>query len=390
MRLYTIDDEVRIRTTRALRDWTTAGLLSAEQAVALAPDLSTNLRRTGVMLRLGLAAFTVIAGAAAIGLVFVIGHFDADIAVSVVTALLGAGSLAAAGRIVRRYRLYRYGVEEVLAMAGVGLFGVSAGMLGGELFRGHARGAPWALGMTMVTLVAGAVYRRFGYQYAAIVALYAAALLPLGLFDAGPEGARAFAAVVCAAGFAVATRVRHRSGDDITTADAEVVRAAAAVGAYLALNVVLSSGPFGHDERATFRWITWVVTWLLPFAVGRVAVVERDPLLWRVAIAGVLASLATNKPYWGWARQPWDPMLLGLLLVGVALALRRWLSSGEGEARHGVTARPLLESDAATIQLISLASAATPATPDPPAAAEPTAPSFSGGRSGGGGAGSRF
>ena len=56
MRLYTVDGEVSLALTRDLRDWTAAGLLTPDQHTALAADLTTDLRRTGVMLRLGLAA----------------------------------------------------------------------------------------------------------------------------------------------------------------------------------------------------------------------------------------------------------------------------------------------------------------------------------------------
>ena len=67
MRLYTVDEELRVRLERDVREWTTAGMLTAEQARALEPDLATDLRRTGPMLRSGLAMFTLVAGGAAIG-----------------------------------------------------------------------------------------------------------------------------------------------------------------------------------------------------------------------------------------------------------------------------------------------------------------------------------
>jgi len=138
-----------------------------------------------------------------------------------------------------------------------------------------------------------------------------------------------------------------------------------------------------------FRWTTWVVTWLLACGVTRHGVADRDPLLLRVGLAMTLASLLTNSAYLGRSRQPWDPMVFGVLLVGVALGLRRWLSTGEGGERHGFTARPLVEREVAAIQLAGLASVAVQPT-EPVRQAEPPDTSFSGGRSGGAGAGGTF
>lgn len=389
MRLYRVDDEVSVAVSRTLRDWRKAGLLSSEQEQQLAPDLKTDLRRTGLMLRLGLALFTVIAGIAAIGLVFLVSDMRSEVAVSIAAAVLGVAACGAAVVAARDGRFYRHGVEEALAVGGIGLFGFAAGLLATKVFRTSSGSEAWLFGMAAVALASLWAYRRFGFQYAAVGAVCAAALLPIGFNTIGVETKRAFAALVCAGAWAYASAERRRAQDDIAQADAEIVRAASAAGAYLALNIHILTEPFGRHAAPWFVWASWGITWLLPFAVGRVAILQRDPLLLRVAMAAGLATLLTNKSYLGWARQAWDPMLLGVLLAGVALALRRWLSMAADEERNGFTARPLLESDAATIQLVSLASVAAQPTPvrHPH---EPTGSTFSGGRSGGGGAGGEF
>lgn len=389
MRLYAIEDELRVRLGRELRDWTKAGLLTAEQDTALRADLQTDLRRTGVMLRLGLAAFTVVAGSAAIGLVMLVTDLTSEIAIAVTTAGLGATALAAASWLVRRYRLYRYGVEEALAMGAVALVGVSGAMVAAQVFGSNSSAAPWAAGMTAVAITAIHVYRRFGFPHAAIDALVAIALVPMAIESIGVDARRVVAALVFAGGYAYASAWRRQADDDITRSDAEVVRAAAAAGAYLALNVMLTREVLADADHAWFRWASWVTTWLLPYVVGRTAVVDRDPRLLRVALGMTLASLYTNKAYLGLSRQPWDPMLLGVVLAVVALALRRWLAAGPDGERHGFTAKPLVERDSAALQLASLAATAmqpaharqVPESQDPP---------FSGGRSGGGGASSGF
>ena len=130
MRLYTVDEELRVRLERDVRDWTAAGLLTTDQARALGPDLATDLRRTGPMLRSGLAMFTLVAGGAAIGLVMLVTDLTSSLALTITTAMLGTLAMAAASWLVRRFRLYRHGVEEALAMGAVALFGASAGVFG--------------------------------------------------------------------------------------------------------------------------------------------------------------------------------------------------------------------------------------------------------------------
>ena len=389
MRHYAVEDEIRLGLGRDLRDWRKAGLLTEDQEQALRADVTTDLKRAGIMLRLGLAGFTAIAGAAAIGLVFLVTNMRSEVAVSITAAVLGAAAFGASIAFVGRFRLYRHGVEEALALGAVGLWGFSAGLLASEIFKTNSGGDAWFFAMAAVAAACAAAYRRFGFQYAAVGAVYATALLPMASSSVDVEFKRLVAALVCGAAYVHASGMRRRADDDVTRSDAEVIRAAAAAGAYLALNSVILVEPFGRDVDGWFKWTSWVVTWVLPFLIGRVAVAERDPLLLRVAMAAGLASLLTNKSYLGWPRQPWDPMLLGVVLVGAALALRRWLSSGEGGERNGFTARQLVQSEGATIQLASIASVAVQPAPtrQVPEAPDTT---FSGGRSGGAGAGSEF
>jgi hypothetical protein len=105
-------------------------------------------------------------------------------------------------------------------------------------------------------------------------------------------------------------------------------------------------------------------------------------------LVAALVTCITSKPYLGWPRQPWDPMLLGLLLGGVALAVRRWLAAGPGGEYAGFTPLRVLAREADAIRLVSVASAALrPAAVTP---APQSVSSFQGGRSGGGGGGADF
>lgn len=389
MRRYAVADEVRVALARRLKDWRKAGLLSTEQEQALRADLATDLRRTGLMLRLGLAAFTVIAGAAAVGLAFLVTDIRSEVAVSITCGLLAAAALGAATVLVRDAKLYRHGVEEALAVGAVGLAAFAVGLLSTEVFSNSSGSQAWFFAMVAVTAMGVEVYRRFGLQYVAVGALYAAALLPMAFSSIGTEAKRLFAALVCAGAFVAASRARRLADNDVRRDDAEVLRAAALAGAYLALNTQILIEPFGRGVDRWFHWGTWGLTWILPVVGVRLAVADRDPLLLRIALASGLASVLTNKSYLGWPRQPWDPMLLGVLLIAVALVLRRWLATGTDGERNGFTARQLVESEGATIQAVSLVSVAAQPLPERHPH-EPADPSFTGGRSGGGGGGSEF
>ena len=112
-----------------------------------------------------------------------------------------------------------------------------------------------------------------------------------------------------------------------------------------------------------------------------------------IAVGAIVAMLTfvTNKPYLGWQRHTWDPMLLGILLTGVAFFIRRWLASGPDGVRHGFTAARLSGKDKHWINVGSTvfgllsphATAPSPQTDSPDFR-------FGGGQSGGGGASGDF
>ena len=110
-----------------------------------------------------------------------------------------------------------------------------------------------------------------------------------------------------------------------------------------------------------------------------------------VSIAMALATLVTNKPYLGFTRKPWDPILFGLLLMSIAILVKRWLTTGPDGQRHGFTPARLLAGDKRIMTVIATASSVM--QPNiPPSGTAPAAPQpqFGGGRSGGAGASGEF
>ena len=358
MRIYSATEEQRVRLREQVRDWTRAGLIDAAQSAQFDPELRVDLRRTGTMLRLGLALFTAIVVAAAAGLVFVVLDLRGEGAVGAVAAVMAVACIAAAETLVRRYRLYRHGVEEILAVAAVILCGTSAAMLTATGVGRFEEDVALMAGLAAAAAAAFAVYRRFGYQYAAVGAMACAALIPLPMAVADSVK-RLLAAAVLAACFAAARALRRRHGDEFPGDEGANLQAAAFIGVYFAMNLHASSVVFSWTRPGQERWFWWasyVATWGLPVIGLWAGIRERERRMIDAALIAAIATLLTNKLYLDWPLQTWDPMLLGALLVAVAVTVRRWLGSGDGGERHGFTPVRLVESEARTIRLLGLVS----------------------------------
>ena len=181
MRIYSAAEERRLRLQGNVRDWTRAGLLDHAQGSQFEAELQVDLRRTGSMLRLGLALFTAIVVGAAVGLVFVVLDLRDEGPVGVVAGAMALACIAVADALVRRFRLYRYGVEEMLAISAVVLSGVSAALLTLALIGRSRDDGAIVAGLAAAAIGGFAVYRRYGFQYAAVAAMACAALIPCPL-----------------------------------------------------------------------------------------------------------------------------------------------------------------------------------------------------------------
>jgi uncharacterized membrane protein YgcG len=166
------------------------------------------------------------------------------------------------------------------------------------------------------------------------------------------------------------------------------------LGVYLTINLQLSR-LFGYravtEFPRPFYWATWLLIWCLPPIVLARGARRKDRFVMAVGAIATIATLATNKPYLGWQRHTWDPMLLGALLIAVAVFIRRWLASGPRGIRHGFTAERLSGKDkhwmsaGSTVLGVLLPQLVTRDT-------QPASPEvrFGGGDSGGGGASGEF
>jgi uncharacterized membrane protein YgcG len=392
MRSYTDEDEQTIRVRRLVDEWTRSGLLDAAQRLRLTADLNVDLRRTNRFLRGTLFGFGLLIIAAATGLV-VVQVRPRDETTAGLIALAGAGVCTAAVEfLIARFRLYRFGVEEAFA-AGAVVLATAGSALAVTDFWPHAAFTNRQLFVGLVTGAAAAfaVYRRFGYVYAAIASMACLALVPFQLNLSEPSR-RLLAGAMLGGCFAVARVKRKRSGDEFPGDDYGIIQAAAWLGVYAVLNLHLDFEQAARPDASWFYWLTYAAIWILPAIGLRLSIRDRDRPLLDASLVIAVATVVTNKPYLHLARKPWDPMLFGLLLMGLALVVRRWLAAGSGGSRRGFTATRLLRSDQDALAAAAVASAAF-SQPTTDRHADPPVPDpfeGGGGRSGGGGAGASF
>ena len=245
------------------------------------------------------------------------------------------------------------------------------------------------IGLAVAAAMLTVLYLRFGYVYAAVFAMAAGVALPFQ-FGHSEVAQRAVAVILLAATIVVVRRARVGYGDEHPGDALTVIEATAWLGIYLLVNLVVSSGFSIMVRASAFHWATYAGIWALPAMLLWLAIRGRErPLLW-AGIAMALGTLLSNKQYLGSPRSEWDPIVFGVLLMGIAIVIRRWLAAGEGGMRHGYTSSRLVASDKAhvgTLAMVSTVQADVPVA-ETTRAAEPAI--GSGGRSGGAGAGGSF
>ena len=378
MRAYTAADEEALRISQLLKDWVNLGFLEESQRETMQQDIPCELRRTNVFLRAVLFIFTLISAAAACGLFFVVfsPHSDSS-ATGLLLVLFAAACYTGAEFAVSQYHLYRYGIEEGLAVLTVGFLCVGLQII---LSRDNIEFVVLAVGAVTSYLL----YHRFGFQYLFLAAMIFAAAIPQ-YWTASHSGQRLIVAVFYLTGLAIITRVRPAHLFDYLDAEYSFIEAILWLGLYLSLNLRL----IPSEVTGPFYWTTFALIWLLPAIVLWRSVAIKDRTITSLGLVLAILTLATNKPYLGLPHHAWDPILLGILLIGVAIAARRWLANGPAGIRHGFTAQRLSARDKQWIDSLSPTLAIV--LPNP-ATLTPVAPEheFGGGTSGGGGASSDF
>jgi len=347
MRLYFASDQETLRAHRLLKEWNHEDLLSKEQYERLEQETVSELRTTNVFLRLVLLFFTIVAVAAATGLFFtLIDRGFSDLVTGTCFLVFAVLSYTAAEFAVTQGRLYRYGIEEALAICSVAFLCLGlVSLLSGNSH--HSERAAFFVVSGMGTVFSLWLWHRFGLWYAFAAAMIFALFLP-EYWTPSHAAQRSIICLLYAAGLVCVKAIRSRHRFDYLEHDYSLAEAFLWLGIYLVLNLKLSAintpsdwwtkTSAGSEFGATFYWTTWALLWCLPPLILTRGVRLKDRFVIAAGMITTILTLVTNKPYLGWERHTWDLMLLGIVLVAVAVLLRRWLAQGQDGVRHGFTA----------------------------------------------------
>jgi len=233
MRVYSALEEENIRDGNLVREWAASGLLDSSQSASIQAELKTNLRQTNGYLRAVFWFFTSLITIAGVALfaVTVRPHEHTEWAVIFIASGLTCWALA---EFACRKRLYRYGIEEALAVISVVLLSLGVA----QMFSDYGKWEDIS-GLAMAAIGGIAIYYRFGFVYAAVASLVVSAAIPFQ-FDTGMEEKRLASAMIFAV-ILVFVRQRRMQSDESAGSGLAATEAAAWLGTYLMLNIQLAT-----------------------------------------------------------------------------------------------------------------------------------------------------
>lgn len=396
--LYSFRQEEDIYIRRQAGTWRRSGLITADQLRAIHDNTDPQVRQTNLFFRLLFFVFTLLCAGAVTGLfVWLIDH-KGHISLSVILLVSGVVYYLAAEYLIHTRRLYRYGLEEALALIAMVFFCWGCGWLLDEI--GASNKEILIAVSALFALAALGIYRRFGYLYAALIGIFALGVIPFQL-SASPVTQRLMLLCVLCLIF-VFSRISEKAvREDFQKERNTTLEACLLAAIYLTINLqILGLMGLIHKDASVVHfhpelfppyiyWSSYVLTFILP-AVGIYwGLKSRRRLILNAGLVMACLTLATNKSYLGMTRYAWDPAIMGSVLIGLYILISRRLASAPDKRRYGFTAEEILKPEDYGVSLTDVAAALTPGAIDAQQQAPPDK-FFSGGASGGGGAEGKY
>jgi hypothetical protein len=399
LNLYSSRQEEMIDIRRRARTWYRSGLISEDQMQSILRETDPDLHQTNLFFRVLFFVFTLLFAGAVAGLFGWLMEKAGNKILAMVVLFFGIFYFILAEHLVKIRRLYRYGIEEALLIAGMVCFVISFLM---GINDHHLDHKTISIAVCLLfSVISCLIYLRFGYLYAALIGLVAGCMIPFQL-SLSPVAERIVLFFVLCGMFIFSQTVDKPENENFRKERYTIIQTCLLIAVYLTVNLQIPGlaglfiGETGymHDLSKMYPpylyWISYVLTFMIPAAGILWGIRSRKRLVLTAGLVMACVTLATNKSYLGLTRYAWDPAILGIVLVVLSILVHRWLDSGPGKKRQEYTAVNLLKPEDRGISIEDVAAAMTAgAVEDHQPKAQQDA-LFQGGKSGGGGASRNF
>lgn len=399
LNLYSSRQEEMIDIRHRARTWFRSGLISEDQMQSILRETDPDLHQTNLFFRLLFFVFTLLCAGAVTGLFGWLMEKAGNKILAMVVLFFGIFYFILADHLVKVRRLYRYGIEEALLMAGMVCFVVSFLM---GINDHHLNQKIIAIAVCLLfSVISCLIYLRFGYLYAVLISLVSICMIPFQLSLSPVTERIVLFFVLC--GIFIFTMIADKEKNENFRKDRyTIIQACLLVAVYLTVNLWIPGLPglfiagagYIHYLPKIFPpllyWISYVLTFVIPTAGILWGIRSRKRLVLSAGLVLACVTLATNKSYLGMTRYAWDPTIMGIVLVVLSVMIQRWLDRGPDQQRRGFTALDLLRPEDRGISLEDVAAAMTPGVIEDHQPKVQQDAFFENGRSGGGGATRHF
>jgi hypothetical protein len=392
--LYTSEQEENIFARKKAKTWQHSGLISEDQLHIIESNTDPEVKQTNLFFRILFFIFTSLTAGAIVVLTIWLGPNRSDGWVPPVLIIFGIGFYFLAQHFVKKYSLYRHGVEEALALIAILLFCIGCWWQFNQFHFDNQ--STWIIVCSFAAITALWIHWRFGFLHALLISIAALCVIPYQLSLSAATERSLLLLVLCLVIFISIMKDKSEIADFQKERNT-IVQACLLGAIYLIVNlrlpeliiVYIKHGGRILQQYAGFEpyiyWTSYVLTFFIPIAGIYSGLKSRKRLIINVSLVSACLTLATNKDYLGLKHYAWDPAIMGILLIALSIILKKWLTNGISKTRYGFTAENILQPENYGISLTDIGAALTPSFIDSQQPTTPTEKYFAGGRSGGGG-----